>query len=122
MIVVERPSEALMQKGPRTARCGDPCPACRRWPRPPCPSPDMRWAYRGRPCARRPAGPGGDVRGSAPRRADRGSDSDYNILTMAISSTDPVYSCAQAFAATCVNNPGSWAGTALLVPAGFTRP
>jgi hypothetical protein len=41
---------------------------------------------------------------------------------MAISSADPVQSCAQAFAATCVNNPGSWAGTALLVPAGFTRP
>lgn len=57
---------------------------------PALPFPDMRWAYRARPCARRPAGPGGDVRGSAPWRADRGSDSDYNILTMAISSADPV--------------------------------
>jgi hypothetical protein len=29
---------------------------------PACPSPDMRWAHRARPCARRPAGPGRDVR------------------------------------------------------------
>lgn len=40
------------------------------------------------------------------------SDSDYNILTMAISSADPVQSCARAFVAAYVNTPGSWAGTA----------
>jgi hypothetical protein len=50
------------------------------------------------------------------------SDSDYNILTMAISSTDPLQSCARALVATDVNDLGSRAGAAMLAPAGFTRP
>jgi hypothetical protein len=50
------------------------------------------------------------------------SDSDYNILTMAISSADPLQSCARALVATDVNDLGSRAGAAMLAPAGFTRP
>jgi hypothetical protein len=43
-------------------------------------------------------------------------------MTMAISSADPLLSCAQAFVATNVNDRGSRAGAAMLAPAGFTCP
>jgi len=75
-------------------------------------------AYRAQPCARRLAGTGGEVPGSAPG----GPDSDYNILNMAISSAGPLQSCAQAFIATDVDDLGSWAGATRPTPAGFTHP
>jgi hypothetical protein len=120
MIVVERPSAALMRKVHELLGAGELCPASLRWPRLALLGYEV--AYRAQPCARRLARISGEVPGSAPGGQITVSDSDDNILTMAISSADPLQSCARAFIATDVNDLGSWAGAARPAPAAFTHP
>jgi hypothetical protein len=81
-------------EGSRTARCWWLCPASLHWPRPALPGYEV--AYGAQPCASRPAGIGERFRVLRPGGQIAVSDSDYNILTMAISSADRLQSYAQS--------------------------